>query len=289
MWLLFDNLDKGWPTQGLGHDDVLIIRSLLEATRKLEREFGRHDIVGHSVVFLRNDVYELLVEETPDRGKESRVAVDWTDPDTLRELVRKRFVFGGLPAEWSFERAWLAVCVSHVDGEESSQYLIDRCLMRPRCLIDILKYCRGCAVNLGHSQIAVEDIRKGLYTYSCDLALDLGLEIRDVLPEADKLIYKFLEQPSHLRADQIDALLAGFSPELREGFVESLLWYGFLGLRRADGETDYIYDVNYDMNILRALIAKSADDGSPVYSINPAFWSGLRIRTELRSGGPTGR
>ena len=162
---------------------MLIIRALLEATRKLERYLSREDLAAHSVVFLRNDVYELLVDETPDRGKESKAVLDWTDQDLLRELLRRRIVFNGMPAATTFQQAWLSICDSHVHGEETSQYLIDRSLMRPRCLIDILKYCRSYAVNLGHTRIEVTDIQKGLHAYSCDLATDLGLEIRDILPE----------------------------------------------------------------------------------------------------------
>ena len=33
-WLLFDNIDKGWPTSGLEHEDLLIIRALIDATKK---------------------------------------------------------------------------------------------------------------------------------------------------------------------------------------------------------------------------------------------------------------
>ena len=33
-WLLFDNIDKGWPTSGLEHEDLLIIRGLIDATKK---------------------------------------------------------------------------------------------------------------------------------------------------------------------------------------------------------------------------------------------------------------
>ena len=277
LWLLFDNLDKGWPTQGLTHDDVLIIRSLLEATRKLERDLTRHDVTAHSVVFLRNDVYEILVEETPDRGKESKVFLDWTDPDLLRELLRRRLVFGGVPTDSSFDQAWQTICVSHIDGEDTSQYMIDRSLMRPRGLIDIVKYCRSYAVNLGHTQIQVEDIRKGLYNASCDLRTDLGLEMRDVLPESDAILYRFFEQSSHVRAEQLEDLLDTRTPQLRAACIENLLWYGFLGIVRADGEADYIYNVNYDMNVLNELVERAASKGELVYAINPAFWAGLRI------------
>lgn len=279
LWLLFDNLDKGWPTQGLTHDDVLIIRSLLEATRKLERDLNRHSITAHSVVFLRNDVYEILVEETPDRGKESKVFLDWTDPDLLRELLRRRLVFGGVPAESSFDQAWQSICVSHIEGEETSQYMIDRCLMRPRGLIDIVKYCRSHAVNLGHTQIQIDDIRQGLYNASCDLKVDLGLEMRDILPESDKILYKFVEQPSQLRAEQLERLLGDLTPQLLAACIDNLLWYGFLGLVRDNGDHDYIYNVNYDMNVLSALVQRAEANGELIYAINPAFWAGLRVKS----------
>src|ERR1700730_2158138 len=33
------------------------------------------------MIFLRNDIYELLLEKTPDRGKQTRVLIDWNQPD----------------------------------------------------------------------------------------------------------------------------------------------------------------------------------------------------------------
>ena len=33
------------------------------------------------IIFLRNDVYDLLVRESPDRQKEAKAFLDWTDPD----------------------------------------------------------------------------------------------------------------------------------------------------------------------------------------------------------------
>ena len=171
LYLLFDNLDKGWPTHGLTATDIAILRALLEATRKIERQLQRREIDCSTLAFLRNDVYELLVSETPDRGKEGRVAIDWSDPDLLRELIRRRLMYSDMP-DRPFDDLWRRICVSHIDGEESSQYLIERCLMRPRGLIDLSNHCRGFAVNLGHSKIEVEDIRKGLRAFSGDLVVD---------------------------------------------------------------------------------------------------------------------
>jgi hypothetical protein len=166
LWLLFDNVDKGWPTTGLEHNDLLIIRALIDATRKIEREFGKRSLTIHTIVFLRNDVYELLVKETSDRGKEAGVILDWTDPDLLRELLRLRIVANGLEENIDFRSAWLHVFTSHYKGEETSQYLIDRCLMRPRFLLSLINQCKSFAVNLNHKHIEERDIEKGLAAFS---------------------------------------------------------------------------------------------------------------------------
>ena len=66
------------------------------------------------------------------------------------------------------------------------------------------------------------------------------------------------------------------SSHQREAFVELLLWYGFLGLVRSNGEVAYIYNVNYDFGRLRGLERQLRKTGL-VYQINPAFVEGLEI------------
>jgi hypothetical protein len=132
VWLLIDNIDKGWPTHGLTTEDVLLIRTLVEGARKVERQLSSKELECHSVIMLRNDVYELLVDLTRDRGKDDKVLLDWTDHESLRELLRKRIITNELPREASFDELWHMISVSHVRGEESFQFILDRCLMRPR-------------------------------------------------------------------------------------------------------------------------------------------------------------
>jgi hypothetical protein len=76
VWILIDNLDKGWPVRGATREDILIIRTLLEATRKLQRQLEKSGINFHCLVFLRNDIYEHLVIETPDKGKDTAITLD---------------------------------------------------------------------------------------------------------------------------------------------------------------------------------------------------------------------
>lgn len=278
LWLLFDNLDKGWATSGVEKEDLLIIRTLLEASRKLERQLQRHGISAHTVVFLRNDVYELLVEDTPDRGKESKVSTDWLDKGLLRELLRKRIIYNGLSPNAPFEDLWRQICVSHIAGEDSAEYLIDRSLMRPRFLLDLVAYCKGHAVSLNHGRIEEDDIKKGLELFSNDLVTGIGLEIRDVFPHGDDVLYAFIA--SQVRVSEFDAcsLLSGcgFSSEQHDQVLWLLLWFGFFGVTTATGEVTYMHSVHYNTSRMKGILRKLKTEGL-VYYINPAFWPALGI------------
>jgi hypothetical protein len=282
LWILFDNLDKGWSAHGLTDDDLLIIRCLLDASRKIEQTLQRGGIECHTIVFLRNDIYSLLVEATPDRGKETRASLDWSEPELLRDMLKRRLIYNGLDRTASFEELWRMIAVSLVDGEESSQYLIERSMMRPRFLLNLIGHCRGYAINLGHEKIQADDIRRGLDAFSTDLIYDIDLEIRDVLPFAEDVLYTFFGQSARLSEQDINILLSQkFNPHQRQKLVNILLWYGVIGVIRQDGSDAFIYSVNYDMKRLTALILLMPPERR-TFCINPAFWLGLEIDSQER-------
>jgi len=226
-------------------------------------------------LFLRNDVYELLVKETSDRGKEAGVLLDWTDPDLLRELVRLRIVSNDINGDDSFESLWPKICISHYAGEESSQYLIERSLMRPRFLLNLISQCKSFAINLNHDRVLEEDLEKGLSAYSTDLLTDIGYEINDVENNVDDILYAFIGSRSVIKKGEIFSVLNefGVNEKYFEKIFELLLWYGFIGLI-IDGEPKYIYNFNYSMRLAAGMIKKKGDIE---YLINPAFWPALMI------------
>jgi hypothetical protein len=277
IWLLFDNIDKGWPSSGLVKEDLIIIRTLVDASRKLQREFSKSKIELFPIIFLRNDVYDLLIESTSDRQKEAKVNLDWVDPDLLREVIRLRIVASLDGEKDSFDELWRSICISHYKGEETSQFLIDRCLMRPRFLINLINQCLGFAVNLNHKKIEEEDIEKGLGSFSVDVLTDISYEIRDVFKEAENIMYSFLTCKVDLSHEEIRGIIAEseISKDLIEKVIDILLWYGFLGLRLKNQDVKYIFNLNYNMQLLKGLIRKNIDNFT--YSINPAFWPSLMI------------
>jgi hypothetical protein len=247
---------------------------------KLKRAFQSQNITINCVVFIRNDVYENLVDATPDRGKIARILVDWTDPQLLLELLRRRFLSSGIKNNPPFENIWRALCVSHIGVEESAHYMIDRCLMRPRALIEFIKFCRGHAVNLGKQKIGVEDIEQGEEQYSTQLVNDICYEIQDVCPSAKDILYEFIECPSELDDTGMRSILerATSNSDEQDRIIDLLLWYGVIGFLRDDGKPTFIYSVRYDTRRLKALL-KKRDIDSITYVINPAFWKGLEIKT----------
>lgn len=275
IWILVDNLDKGWPTHGIGKKDIVMIRTLLDSTRKIERLFKKRNIEVNTVVFLRNDVYDLLISETSDRGKESKAVIDWSDIEMIKELIRKRIVYNGESDKKTFYEIWNSICVSHINGEETSDFLFNRTLMRPRFVINLINQCKSVAVNRSHTKIEIDDIHKGLYAFSTDLLNELTYEIRDVYPEAGDILYEFLGAKALLTKAELNELLSVRAGLDKEKIIDILLWYGFLGYSRLGDDPMYIYKSNYDMRILAGFINKLIDTPDFRYAINPAFQDGL--------------
>jgi hypothetical protein len=279
VWVLFDNLDKGWSTHGVDVIDAIVLRCLVDAGRKIEREMKRDGHDFHCIVFVRNDVYDTLMRNSADYGKESRAALDWNDPDMLREMLRLRLVNGMKDKldKYDFNTVWRELCLSHYLGEETSSYMIERSLMRPRNVLKIFNHCRGFATNFGRRKISDPDIDKGLTAYSHDLLEELDRELSDVFPAAKDLLYYFLDAPEVMTAGQLEGILGEgkIDESDREKVIDFLLYYGILGTRL--GDTDhFIYSVNYDLKVLKIRAARHTDTAD--YVVNPAFWPSLGIK-----------
>ena len=277
VWILFDNLDKGWNIPGPDSRDILILRTLIDASRKIQREMQRKSLKFESVVFIRNDVYQLLMEESSDFGKDMRVSLDWSDPEMLREMMRLRLVQNGYEHDTDFYRVWTNLCVSHYLSEETSQFMIDRCLMRPRNLLKIFNHCKGSAVNFRKEKIEVGDIKKGMLNYSNDLLIEADLELASIEPEAQNLIYHFIGEDWKFSRDELMIILGDhpISVEKYESIIHFFLYFGFFGIRNQDPKSIFIFNVGYDMKRLEVFMSKHQDNLE--FTLNSAFWPALGV------------
>ena len=170
---------------------------------------------------------------------------------------------------------WTRICCSHIDGEESSQYLIDRCLMRPRALIDIVNSCKSHAVNLGRDRMEEDDLKEGVRQYSKEIVENINFEIQDVMPQAVDILYAFVEGPrAQLEDDILLGLLEqGLSDTDAKSVLDYLMYYAVLGIEEGD-QVRYIYNFGYDRKKMRA-VASNRRGNSLRLAVNPAFWGGL--------------
>ena len=235
----------------------------------------KRGIAAHITTFIRNDVYEILLENTPDRGKEPRTNVDWTDADQLRELLRLRLSRHS-DEHIDFADVWSMICVPLMEGEDSAQYLIDRCLMRPRALIDLFNHCRSFAVTLHHPRIDEGDIKKGVDAFSNDLVSEINLEIRDIIPQAEDLLYHFIGGAKNISVENFVSLMEreGRDTNIVPKLLDVLIWHGVLGLVWPDGRVEYIFDAKYNLRLFKAQMEKLKPAGL-MFQINPAFWPAL--------------
>lgn len=276
-WLLFDNLDKGWPASGLTDDDALILRCLIESARKIQNDLRGRGCDFTAEVMIRDDVYDFLIRRTPDYGKEVRVQLEWRDRELLREMVRARLVVNGFERDTGLDKIWPSICVSHIlDGIETLEYLIDHCLMRPRNLIKIIEFCKGFAINFSHDKITEDDVMRGLDSYSNELLIEADRELSDVHPPAEGLLYQFVGEKAKYSIDELTAFLEmhRISTEQRERVMEQLIYFGFFGII-VNGQEKYVWDYGNNFGLMKAAMGKAASGLE--YILNPAFHPALGI------------
>jgi hypothetical protein len=177
VWVLVDNLDKGWPVRGATSSDILLIRSLLDSTRKLQHSLESRDVMLKCLVFLRSDIFELVQLETPDKGKDTSIRLDWEDPEQFEAILAYRIQCStGLTG--SFREMWGQICAPLIKTEDSFDYVVARTLMRPRDLLRFVHSAVDVAINRRHNRILEEDLVYAERTYSEDLLVETSFEIK---------------------------------------------------------------------------------------------------------------
>lgn len=275
VYVLFDNIDKGWPSTGVEDVDLTIVRLLIEALVKVRQDFSVRGVDFNSVVFLRNDIFELLLDSTPDRGKSARVSIDWTDRAKLKHVIFRRLQDGLKNYIDSFEKIWSDYFIEYVEDRSSFDFFLDHCLMRPRFLISTIELAIGNAINRGNVFVSEKDCIDAVRQYSYSLLDDFGFEIRDVSGISSEIMYAFVGEDRIISGQRIKECLmrSGLEDSSAEDALRLMLWYGALGICLDGGREMYIYNVEYKMKRLEGEMRTSRF--SDLYAINHGLYVAL--------------
>jgi hypothetical protein len=270
--LLVDDLDKGWPPTMVEGYDVTMVRHLIEVLNRMQRDLKRRNVEFRHLVFLRSDVYDMLVENTSDRGKYNIIKVDWSDPQQLTYLLRQRVVHRvGL---LEHEVAWNAINPPVGTHSTAVDRMIEHSLRRPRFLIELCERTLSVAVNRGHGIVTEDDLNEGLKQMALYLVSDFGYELRDVSGAPEDIFYRFVGKGDLLADEELREILSTDDLVMQpDAAIELLLWYGFLGIVGDAEQPIFIYDREYDFR--RLLAERSEINDEVLYAVNNAFLAGL--------------
>lgn len=272
---LFDNIDKGWPATGVAKEDITIVRLLIETLDKVRSDLAARNRSFQSIVFIRHDIYDLMLDQTPDRGKSGQVSIDWTDRAKLTQVIFKRLQAGLSDKRSTMLELWHRLFPRKVGDRDSFEYLLDHSLMRPRFLINIIDGAIANAINRGRREVHEVDCIDAIRDHSLTLVDDFGFEMRDVSGISNEILYSFIGIPQLIsQVKLVDTLVqSGYTKKTADTVIQLMLWYGLLGVVDDEQVSRYIYDYRYNIKRLQAEVARRGDGQELV--INPALYVGL--------------
>jgi hypothetical protein len=225
----------------------------------------------HTIVFIRNDIFAHLVNQSSDRGKDTAVILDWSDPEIFKEVVRRRIIkSSGLDGD--FETLWRMIFESHVRGEESFSYILSRTLMRPR---EVLRFCRICldvAVSRGRDRVSEPDILQAERLCSADALVDIRFELKDVAVSLEGVPDAFHGACLPLSRDEVESRFRklGLTDGQTKHAIELLIWFGFLGYWSGPDAERFSHQYEHDLQKMNSGLQLHQ-----TYTVHPAFRSAL--------------
>jgi hypothetical protein len=280
LTFLFDNIDKGWATDGVDELDVRLVRLLLESLEKIRSDLAVEGKDFIFVVFLRNDVFELMVSGTPDKGKAAVTRIDWTDRAKLKQVIYFRIQASTLDKGRSFNDLWDRYFPPTVQGRDAFEYFVDHCLMRPRFLIAIIiGNAISTAINRVHDKVQEEDCIDAVKEHSQSILSDFAYEIRDVSGASEKVLNSLAGMTRHVTKGEVierfeNANVIGQQDS--EKLFNYMLWYGVLGVVNINNVECFIYDFGYNMSRLQAEAETQTEE--PLYLFNAALHVALKAK-----------
>lgn len=201
--IIFDELDEDYKDIAIGVDSqyTALLTSLFKAVQDIKSVFNNPEHKIFPVVFLRDDIYEILRD--PDKTKWSDLAIelDW-NTDKIRKLLAfriSRAISANGPI-FTFHDAWNSLFstdyVRRVDKRVPIfDYITKSTFIRPRDYIRYLKACAEAALATDQRRVNSDIVIKVDKAFSNYLRSEMEDEMHGLLPE----IRDILDIIAHIR------------------------------------------------------------------------------------------
>ena len=186
-YIAVDDLDKHWRPES--KESIGLLLGLLAEVDKLQRYFqGSLKIV----LFLREDIYEVLLHHDAELPKRNLLRMQWT-VSNLKHVVAERIAAGASAKNEDDDATWSSVFCPHVRNQITNDYIVSRTLPRPRDILDFCQKAIDQAQRNGHDIVTAEDVLDAEAEFSESLFRSICLEYRTVYPKLEDVLLEFVE------------------------------------------------------------------------------------------------
>jgi hypothetical protein len=235
--ILVDDLDLGWDNSELSNNLLLGLLAASAYIRALSTNI-------HVIIFLREDVYSILMEKTQQSDKYRNVErIRWTK-DGLISLLEKRIRFNfEKHAEVCGPYPFESVFPMTVGTHNTDNWLVERTLGRPRELIQLSRfYTEGLAGSNPDDEV----LKSCESAYSAWKLDDLCTEFSNQYPGLSDIFHywktKFFRYKYHLSREDIDEMIFQIFDEVavNEPWFNELCSHADLG-----GFLSILYEIGF--------------------------------------------
>lgn len=183
FFIVADDLDKHWRANTA--QSVNLLLGLIAEVSRMQRYFGEYLKI---VMFLREDIYDVLTRYDDDLPKRDVLRMEWTIPN-LHHLVAARL--STMISGQDDEEVWSAIFPEPVKNIAASEYILTRSLPRPRDVLNLCQKAIDHAQRNGHTYVTAEDILDGEKSFSEALFYSVSSEFKGLYPDLEEVLIEF--------------------------------------------------------------------------------------------------
>ena len=185
--IIADDLDKHWHPDS--QQSIGLLLGLIEETSRLQRFFRERLSI---VMFLKEDIYDVLVRLDDNLSKRNIARMEWTNIN-LKHLVAERLANTAGQTNEDDDLTWSIVFPHSVKGISASEYILTKALPRPRDVLDFCQKSIDQAQRNGHNTVTEEDILDGELSFSESVFWSVSTEFRGLYPNLEDILIEFAE------------------------------------------------------------------------------------------------
>lgn len=227
-YVLFDELDEDYKNVAetyKGSEYIDLLTSLFKAVQDVKSIFSSPGKGVLPVVFLRDDIYDLLLDPDKNKWKDFEFDLDWPK-EYIRQMLSYRLskVIGC--EDGDFDKIWYSVFspdsiyyASQKKSADSFTYISRSTHGRPRDYIRYLQVCADMQIHRGGGAIQPDAVRDADKSYSNYLKDELLDEIHGLIPDINT-IFSIISQIRKWILST-DEFVAAYDNQYRKGALRT--------------------------------------------------------------------